>query len=424
MDEEEEQTTRGTIAVVDDGDGVLLLGSEGQLSALDQYVDLKPRRPSGFILSRAGNALGAVAGLQASSGRWLKLDGESAALLLKKGILNPGAGVVRGDKGRILKHLKFENAALLTPAAPAALSAMATQAALEAALDDIQQYLAAIDAKLDRLLKQRKVEVLGQLGGVTLSIDEAHSLYTHTGRISAVTWSKVQANSLALQTMQAEAVAQLDALADNLRDQTGDIDGSAQVLADVREDAPFWLGVLARCMALQDRQYVIELARVSDEDPDHLEAHHDGIKTARADRAQRIGQRLKAIRESVEGCADLSNLDRVANPFNSKRITSGANSVNQTITEFAEHAALDLTAHDHLETVTWGSAAKAVVGDIGSRAGAAGGHVAGQARGVGVRLQERREEALASKLQKIRNKREAARGKSQVKGLNQNGSFE
>ncbi|TLP94731.1 hypothetical protein FEF26_11445 [Nesterenkonia salmonea] len=421
MDEDAGQRSRDTIAVVEDGDGVLLLGSEGKLSELDNHPELKPRRLSSFTLSRAGNVLGAVSGMQASSGRWLKLDGESSAFLLENGILNPQAGVVRAENGRILKHLKFENAALLTPAAPAALSALATQAALEAALDDIQRYLASIDAKLDRLLKQRKVEVLGQLGGVTLSIDEAHALYTRAGRISAVTWSKVQANSLQLQTMQAEAVAQLDALAENLRDRVGDIDGSAHVLADVREDAPFWLGVLARCVALQDRQYVIELARVADEEPDQLESHHDGIRTARADRAQRIGQRLKAIRESVEGCADLSNLDRVANPFTSQRITSGANSVNQTITEFAEHAALNLTGYDHLESVAWGSAAKAVIGDVGSKAGPAGGHVAKQAKGIGNRLQARREAALVSKLEKVQNKRKAALKKAETRKSGQDG---
>ncbi|TLP75587.1 hypothetical protein [Nesterenkonia sphaerica] len=394
-----------TIAVVDDGDGVLLLGAEEQLGALDKLTGVNVRRPSSFTLSRASNALGAVTGLQAASGRWLKLDSESAVFLQKNGILSVKAGVVRRGNGQILKHLKFENAALLTPAAPAALSAMATQAALEAALQDIQQYLVSIEAKLDKLLKQRKVEVLGQLGGVTLAIDEAHSLYLHTGRISAVTWSKVQANSLALQTMQSEAVAQLEELADRLKEQIGDIDGSAQVLADVREDAPFWLGVLARCMALQDRQYMIELARVSDEEPDQVEAHHEGIKRARLERAQRISQRLASIRESVEGCAELSNLERVTSPISTRRITSGANEVNQTITDFAEHVALDLTAHDHLDAVPWGTAVKAVIDDVGSRAGAAGGHVAGQAKGVTARLRERREEALESKLEKLRSKR-------------------
>jgi hypothetical protein len=221
------------------------------------------------------------------------------------------------------------------------------------------------------------------------------------------TWSKVQANSLALQTNQAEAVAQLEELADNLKEQTGDTDGSAQILADVREDAPFWLGVLARCMALQDRQYMIELARVSDEEPDHVEAHHEGIKLARSERAQRISLPLAALRESVEGCAQLSNLERVTHPLNARRITSGANDVNQTLTDFAESMALDLTAHDHLESVTWGTAAKAVIGDVGSRAGAAGDHVAGQAKGITARLRERREEALETKLEKLRNKRRA-----------------
>lgn len=394
-----------SIAMMDSDDGVLILGPENKLSALDQHQEFTSRRPSSATLSRAGDALGAVAGLQASSGRWVKLDSDSASLLKTLGISSPQAGVVRGESGRILKHLKFENAALLTPAAPAALSAMATQAALEAALDDIQKYLASIEAKLDQLLKQRKVEVLGQLGGVSLSIDEAHALYTRTGKVSAVTWSKVQTNSVALTTMQAEAVAQLDALAEKVAEQVGNTDGSAKVLTAVPDDATFWLGILAKTLALQDRQYAIELARVAEDDADHLESHHEGIKDARAARAQKISQRLEAIRSSVSECADLSDLDRVANPFNAKRVTQGANTVNQTITSFAEHASLGLTEQDVLESVAWRSAAKAVIGDVGSRAGAAGGQVADQASGLRDRLRARRESALRTKLEKLESRR-------------------
>ncbi|TDS82308.1 hypothetical protein [Nesterenkonia aurantiaca] len=198
-----------TITIFESDDGFLLLGSDKLLSSYDHRPELNPQRVTRQTLFGASKALGFGSRLQPTSGRWVKLTKESADFARKAGVRNPATGVVRQGNGQILKHLKFEKAALLTPAAPAVLSALVTQAALEAALDEIGQYLAAMDAKLDQLLKQRKVEVLGQLGGVTLAIEEAHVLYTQIGKVSGVTWSKVQANSLALQTIQAEAVAQL-----------------------------------------------------------------------------------------------------------------------------------------------------------------------------------------------------------------------
>ncbi|RKX00736.1 hypothetical protein D9C01_12540, partial [Corynebacterium diphtheriae] len=81
----------------------------------------------------------------------------------------------------------------------AALAAAATNNQIMAALDDIQDYLAVIDEKIDRLLKQRKLEIAGQLGGVVFAIEEAESVQESTGHVSAVTWSKVQQNSLILQ---------------------------------------------------------------------------------------------------------------------------------------------------------------------------------------------------------------------------------
>lgn len=172
----------------------------------------------------------------AQSGRWVKLDRQSHEAVKaaqKAGMGKVLSGVLRGDKGRIIKHLKFEDlakGAALTPAAPAVMGAMATQYALEAALDDITAYLETIDLKLDQLLKQRKTETLGQIGGVSLAIDEAAAILDETGTVSPVTWSKVQATSLALQTMQAEAVAQLQAVAENVTTAGGDVDKAAKAL--------------------------------------------------------------------------------------------------------------------------------------------------------------------------------------------------
>lgn len=394
-----------TIAILESDDGFLLLGSDELLAAYDDSPDLNPRKLKQQTLAGVGKVLGASAGLQPPSGRWVKLTKESAAFADKAGATNPASGVIRGDGGQILKHLKFENAALLTPAAPAALAAIATQAALEAALDEIGEYLATIDAKLDQLLKLRKVEVLGQLGGVTLAIDEAHILYTQIGSVSGVTWSKVQANSLALQTVQAEAVAQLDSLADSVKKQVGNTDRSAQALHNAQEDAPFWLGVLARSIALQDRQYVIELARVAENEPIQLESHRQGIKIARAERTRKISRSLDAITASVRESRELSNLDRVANPFSAQRVDRGAHSVQRSVGHFAEHIDLELNKVDQFDSTSWGAAAKGLLGEAGARAESARAGVANRAKNLGSRLQERRDDQLLDKARKVHERR-------------------
>lgn len=395
----------GGITVIEADGGLLLLGPERALAALDRHEGVRPRKVASRTLVLAGQALGVASQVGAASGRWVKLTKESVDYLDKAGIRQVAAGVVRDDRGRILKHLTFDKAALLTPAAPAALAALATQAALEAALDDITEYLEVIDAKLDRLLQQRKLEVTGQLGGVTLALEEAHAIYTETGTVSSVTWSKVQANTLALQTMQAEAVAQLDDLADRVRRHVGDTDAAARALKDAQTDVVFWLGVLARAMALQDRQYVLELARVADAEPAQLDAHHQGIRAARAERARRVGRGLEAVLTSVRDSAVLRNVDRVANPFSAQQVTRGANDVNRSVADFATHADLELLGGSLLEAVSWGSAARALVDDAGELAGGARDAVAGHARSLREQLRERREEGLLARADKVRARR-------------------
>lgn len=418
-----------SVAVIESDDGVLLLGEEAALQQFEKSAGLDTRRLTSQSLSLAGKALGVMGEVQANSGRWLKMTKESAELVKQHGPSLAKAdklmtGVVRGKGGQILKHLKFEQAALLTPAAPMALASMMTQASLEAALDDIQEYLEVIDAKLDRLLKQRKIETLGQIGGVTLAIEEAKSIYEATGTVSAVTWSKVQANSLALQTMQAEAVAQLSALADLVKERAVDTDKSAAVLEEVRGDVGFWLGALARTMALQDRQYVLELARVAESEPEQLELHRHGITVARRSRTERIVRSLDAISASVHASSQLTNLERVANPFSAQWVAERANGVNEAVVEFARHADLTLTSLQKLDKTAWHLAARALVGEASDHVGSFGDDVAARAKALGSSVQDRGDDAVLRLAQRVRERRDAKRRGAEPAALENEGRTE
>ena len=315
------------VMVFEDADGFLVFGTETALAEVEAATPVPTRVIEPNTLSRVGNLVQGVGQWHEMSGRWMKLTPESAEWKKALGAIGSkdgfALGMVRGDKGQILKHLRFEHATLLTPAAPAALGAMATQMALEASLDEIIEYLEVIDAKLDRLLKQRKLESLGMLGGVTFAIEEAESIHDQTGVVSAITWSKVQANSLALQSMQAESVAQLNALAELVTQAGHDPDKIARTLGDVKEEAPFWLGILARTMALQDRQYRLELQRVEDAQPEQVDSHREGIRIARDARMRRIGAAVAMIAESLRKAAESSTLTKVLNPLSVPRGVTG-----------------------------------------------------------------------------------------------------
>lgn len=412
--------THGTLSVYASDDGVVVLGEQGLLADLDAVAGLKARAVPQRALNTLAGVLQVGSQVQANSGRWLKMDDKTMKYLQDNGVTDVVSGVVRRKNissvakgGQITKHLTFEKAALVTPAGSAVAASMVTQAAIEAALEDITEYLEVIDAKLDRLLKQRRVEVLGQLGGVTLAIDEANAIHAETGTVSAVTWSKVQANSLALQTMQAETIAQLQEIADEITKQRGKTDDSAEAISKAQEDVPFWLGVLARTLALQDRQYVLELARVADSEPDQLESHRQGIRVARAQRARKIAASLDAIRTSIREGGQLTNFERVANPFSTQRITRGANSVNEDVGNFATHVDLELSDLDRLSHLSWGRAAKALAGESAAKVGTAGADAAGKAKSLAARMQEKREASLIKKADKIREKHRVIEGASE-----------
>ena len=62
-------------------------------------------------------------------------------------------------------------------------------------VNEIIDYLATIDEKLDDVLRAAEDAVLADLIGAGFDIDEAMTIREHAGRVNEVTWSKVQATS-------------------------------------------------------------------------------------------------------------------------------------------------------------------------------------------------------------------------------------
>ena len=116
------------LTVITGEEGALVIGPESELKRLSDQAELSPVTPQ--ILRRASQVLTGIEDYQKESGRWLKLDAESAAYLKRLGI-KPGdirAGVIRTkDVGRgvashnggsLLKHLQLSLIHISEPTRP------------------------------------------------------------------------------------------------------------------------------------------------------------------------------------------------------------------------------------------------------------------------------------------------------------------
>src|SRR4051794_11478873 len=171
-------------------------------------------------------------------------------------------------------------------------------------MEEITEYLAAIDAKLDDVLRAQEDAVLADMIGVCFDIDEAMTLREHGGRVNEVTWSKVQASSATIARTQAYALRQLDALAEKVEGGTNIAD-LAKSAKKAESKAQEWLAVLARCFQLQDAIAVLELDRVLEVAPDDLDGHRLGLRTVRQKRLDTILQTTERLLDRIDAAAGM-----------------------------------------------------------------------------------------------------------------------
>lgn len=101
----------------------------------------------------------------------------------------------KGDRGQIKGFVEFARGSRSVVGSPVALANVAkllAQVAMEQAMDEISEYLDAIDAKVDDVLRAQKDGVLSRMIGRGLVIEEAMTVRLQRGGVDEVTWSKVQ----------------------------------------------------------------------------------------------------------------------------------------------------------------------------------------------------------------------------------------
>ncbi|GIF20866.1 putative transcriptional regulator [Actinoplanes tereljensis] len=332
------------IQLISDGDGLAVIGHP---AAVDRFLtserlpskDLGLKRLSSNL--RTGSTI-AKAGSEIAehSGRWVQLTAESAQAMKKYNLMKGSeSGVSRAvltDHGKItglLEVVRTPSALLTNPAILTGAAGLMAQLAMQQTMDEITDYLAVIDAKVDAVLRAQTDAVVADMIGVELVIEEALTIRAQVGRVSEVTWSKVQGTPVSLARTQAYALRQLDAIAERLETQTKVAD-LAKTSKEAEVKVQEWLAVLARCFQLQDAVAVLELDRVLDASPDELEEHRVAIRISRQNRLELISRSTEHLLARMDAAAGTANAKVLLNPTTSRAVVHSTNHVAITVVDF------------------------------------------------------------------------------------------
>ncbi|MPY59497.1 hypothetical protein [Streptomyces spongiae] len=377
------------IQLISDGDGLTVIGSE---TDVDRFLvseglsskDVGSRRlksvaGAGAVVAQAGSDIAA------ESACWVKLTRESAQVVKKYGLRESSktglsTGVVKGPKGQIRGFVEFASgprSLLGNPAVLARAAGIMAQLAMQQTMDEITDYLAAIDEKVDEVLRAQEDAALSDMIGAELVIEEAMTIREQVGRVSEITWSKVQATPGTIATTQVYALRQLDALVEKMERKTkiGDL---AEAAKEVESKAQEWLAVLARCFHLQDAIAVLELDRVLDAAPEELDRHRLGIRIARRNRLDLISRSTERLVARMNATAGAANAKVLLHPTKSPAVVQSSNHVVTGVHDFHGRLGIE-SGRRPSETRRWAVAA-AEVRDKALETGAKG---VGAARSLG-----------------------------------------
>lgn len=354
------------IQLISDGDGLAVIGnptsverflvSEGLPSKDLGLQRLGPTLNTGALAAQAGSEIAA------NSSRWVKLTKESAEGLKKYNLMkgsSPGVSrAVLTDRGKIkgfVEIVRGPGTLLTNPVVLAGAAGIMAQLAMQQAMDEITDYLATIDEKVDDVLRAQKDVVLADMIGVDFVIEEAMTIREQVGRVSEVTWSKVQATTMTIARTQAYVLRQLDALAEKLERETK-IGELAKASKDAESKVQEWLAVLARCFQLQDAMAVLEIDRVLDASPEELDRHRIALRTARNNRLELISRSTERLMARMDTAAGTANTKVLLHPTTSREVVHSSNHVANAVVDF--HGRLGIErGRQSLEARRWADAA-------------------------------------------------------------------
>lgn len=341
-----------SIEIISDEDGFVVIGEPNAIERFLQSEGLagEPPAQAAAVSLAALGVIGQLAGAgMESSGRWVKLTKESAAIarkypLMKDSVTGLSMGVARTAGGQTGHLLRFASVgSMLNPTTVASIGTIMNQMALQKSIDQLGEYLAEIDEKVEDVLRNQQDAVLADMIGVDFVIEDAMTGRQSSGRVDEATWSKVQGTSATLARTQGYALRQLDGLAQKLEKKMklGELADATQAIEPkVRE----WLAVVAHCLQLQDTLDVLELDRVLDAVPEHANQKRLALRAIRENRIDRIAGSTGKLIERMDIAVTRANGKVLLQPIPARAVVRASNGVGEVVRQFYERVGV---AHDH-----------------------------------------------------------------------------
>ncbi len=260
------------------------------------------------------------------------------------------------SKGKVTKILEFTKpgsvgSMLTNPAMLAGAAGIMAQLAMQQTMEEITEYLAVIDEKVDDVLRTQKDAAIAEMIGVGMVVDDAMLKREHVGRVSDVTWSSLHGAAQTIATTQAYALRQLDALAEKIekKSKIGDL---AKLAGSAEATVEEWLAVLARCFQLQDGLAVLELDRVLDTSPDDVDLHRAAVRAARAKRRDLISKSTGRLLGRMDAAALSANRQVLFHPLKSGTVVRSGNEVAADVIVFRERLGIE-AAREPIRAKRW-----------------------------------------------------------------------
>ncbi|MDR2931341.1 MAG: hypothetical protein LBV06_10625 [Propionibacteriaceae bacterium] len=244
--------------------------------------------------------------------------------------------VMTGPDGKIRALAEFAKgpgSMLGNPAILTGVAGIMAQMAMQQAMAEITDYLAAIDQKVDDILQAQKDSVVAGIVGVGLEIEEAMAIRDQVGEVSEVTWSKVQATSTQIKQTQVYAMRQIQTITEKLERNVA-IQDLVAVTRDAQVKVHEWLAILARCFQLQEALGILELDRVFVTAPRELEQHRIGLRIARQRSRDDIVAATEHLITRMDAAVASANDAVLFHPFSSPAVVESRNHVVGGVCEF------------------------------------------------------------------------------------------
>lgn len=359
----------GLEAIISDGDGLAVIGDP---TAVERFLDsvglLSLSKDLGLhrlgSVLRAGSAVAQGGSeIAANSVSWLKVTPESAQAIKDFGLMEsatPGVSyAMAGKPGSIKSWLQIETGpgSLLTnPAILAGAAGIMEQLARQHEMNEIKDYLATMDKKLEDVIRAQKNAELAKVIGAGFDIESAMTVLERQGRVDDDTWSTVQGRQQTITDALGWALLRFVDLAEKVESKTK-IGDFAKKAKEAESEVRDLLAILARCFELQDALDVMRLDRVLDASPERLDAQRLALKDDRQKMRELVSQKIEHLMARMDAAAATANSNVLLHLPAHRAVVGSINHVGIAVDDFHRPLGIE-SGRDPLEAKRWWDAAR------------------------------------------------------------------